>query len=196
LWVAVVEPEQPWLIVGLGNPGPDYAGNRHNVGFMVVDVLAARGGGRFTSHKSRAAVVEHRIGAHRVVLAKPATYMNESGGPVAGLRAFYRVPVEQVIVVHDELDLDFGVLRIKRGGGDNGHNGLRSITKSLASKEYLRVRFGIGRPPGRQDAASFVLRDFSTSDRKELNVHLEKAADAVVDLVERGLATAQAAFNS
>ncbi|MCW2672940.1 MAG: peptidyl-tRNA hydrolase, partial [Frankiales bacterium] len=151
-----------WLVVGLGNPGPSYAGNRHNVGFMVLDLLAERMGGRFKAHKGRADTVEGRLAGQRVVLAKPKCYMNESGGPVASLRDFFKVPVERIVVVHDELDIPFGTLRLKAGGGDNGHNGLRSVTKSLGSREYLRVRFGVGRPPGRQDPADFVLKDFTS----------------------------------
>ncbi|HEY6746379.1 MAG TPA: aminoacyl-tRNA hydrolase, partial [Mycobacteriales bacterium] len=158
---------EPFLVVGLGNPGPAYRGNRHNAGFLVLDLLAGRVGGRFKAHKGRADVVEARLGplpAPRVVLAKPKAYMNESGGPVASLRDFYKVAPEQLVVVHDELDLPYGALRLKRGGGDNGHNGLRSITKSLGTREYLRVRFGIGRPPGRMDPADYVLRDFSAAE--------------------------------
>src|SRR6478752_1352250 len=149
----------PWLIVGLGNPGPEYAGNRHNIGFMVADLLAERISGRFKAHKSRAQVVEGRIGGQRDVLAKPMTFMNLSGGPVTALRDFYKVPVGNIIAVHDELDIDYATLRLKKGGGDNGHNGLKSITKSLGP-DYLRVRCGIGRPPGRMDVAAFVLKDF------------------------------------
>jgi PTH1 family peptidyl-tRNA hydrolase len=188
----------PHLVVGLGNPGPAYRGNRHNVGVMVLDLLAERIGGRFSKHKARADVVEGRLGpppAPRVVLAEPRTYMNESGGPVAGLCAFYKIPVEQLVVVHDELDLPYGSLRLKRGGGDNGHNGLRSITRSLGSREYLRVRFGIGRPPGRTDPADFVLRDFSAAERKDLPFHLDRTADAVETLLRDGLDAAQNAFN-
>jgi PTH1 family peptidyl-tRNA hydrolase len=187
-----------WLIVGLGNPGPDYAGNRHNAGFMILDVLAGRIGGRFKSHRARADVVEGRLGGPggtRVVLAKPRTFMNESGGPVAGLRDFFKVPAERLIVVHDELDIPYGTVRLKRGGGDNGHNGLRSITRSLGDKEYLRVRFGVGRPPGRMDAAAFVLRDFSAAERKELPLELERAADAVEMLVAQGLEASQNAIH-
>jgi PTH1 family peptidyl-tRNA hydrolase len=190
--------EQPFLVVGLGNPGPAYRGNRHNVGFMVADLLAERVGGRFSKHKARADVLEGRLGpppAPRVVLAEPRTYMNESGGPVAGLSAFYKIPVEQLVVVHDELDLPYGSLRLKRGGGDNGHNGLRSITRSLGSKEYLRVRFGIGRPPGRMDPADYVLRDFSAAERKDLDFHLDRAADAVETLVREGLESTQNRYN-
>jgi PTH1 family peptidyl-tRNA hydrolase len=188
----------PHLVVGLGNPGPAYRGNRHNVGFLVLDLLAERVGGRFSKHKARADVVEGRLGlppAPRVVLAEPRSHMNEAGGPVAGLCGFYKVPVEQLVVVHDELDLPYGTLRLKRGGGDNGHNGLRSITRSLGSREYLRVRFGIGRPPGRMDPADFVLRDFSAAERKELDYAVDRAADAVESLVLDGLDAAQNRFN-
>ena len=188
----------PHLVVGLGNPGPAYRGNRHNVGFMVLDLLAERVGGRFSKHKARADVVEGRLGpppAPRVVLAEPRSYMNESGGPVAGLCGFYKIPVERLVVVHDELDLPYGSLRLKLGGGDNGHNGLRSITRSLGSREYLRVRFGIGRPPGRMDPADYVLRDFSAAERKDLGFHLDRAADAVETLVRDGLDSAQNRYN-
>ena len=188
----------PFLVVGLGNPGPAYRGNRHNVGFMVLGVLAERVGGRFSKHKARADVLEGRFGpppAPRVVLAEPRSYMNESGGPVAGLCGFYKIPVERLIVVHDELDLPYGSLRLKRGGGDNGHNGLRSITRSLGSREYLRVRFGIGRPPGRMDPADYVLRDFSPAERKDLDYNVDRAADAVETLVRHGLEAAQNSYN-
>jgi len=192
-------PEDLHLVVGLGNPGPAYRGNRHNVGFLVLDLLAGRLGARFKAHKGRADVVEGRLGpppAPRVVLAKPKSYMNESGGPVAALRDFYKVPVERLVVVHDELDLPYGSLRVKRGGGDNGHNGLRSVTKSLGSRDYLRVRFGIGRPPGRIDPADYVLRDFSPAERKELDLEVDRAADAVESLLRDGLDATQARFNS
>ncbi|GAA4608677.1 aminoacyl-tRNA hydrolase [Actinoallomurus liliacearum] len=188
--------DAPWLVVGLGNPGPEYAGNRHNAGFMVLDVLAARMGGRFKAHKARAEVVEGRLAGLRVVLAKPRSYMNESGGPVKALRDFYKVPLERVVVVHDELDIPYGTLRLKRGGGDNGHNGLRSITKALGGRDYLRVRFGIGRPPGRMDAAVFVLRDFAAAERKELDLNTERAADATESLLTDGLDRAQNIFHT
>jgi PTH1 family peptidyl-tRNA hydrolase len=183
------------LVVGLGNPGPRYEGNRHNVGFLVLDELAARVGGRFKAHKAGAEVVEGRLGGHRVVLAKPRSFMNLSGGPVAGAAKFYKVPPASVVVVHDELDLPFATVRLKLGGGDNGHNGLRSITKSLGTKDYHRVRFGVDRPPGRMDPADYVLRDFSPVERKELAFELDRAADAVEALIAHGLEAAQNTFH-
>jgi peptidyl-tRNA hydrolase, PTH1 family len=194
----VSAPADVHLVVGLGNPGPAYRGNRHNVGFMVVEVLADRIGGRFKSHRSRADVVEGRLGpppGSRVVLAKPRSYMNDSGGPVAGLRDFYKVPTDRIVVVHDDLDLPFGVLRLRLDGGDGGHNGLRSITRSLGSRDYLRVRFGIGRPPGRMDPADYVLRDFSPAELKELDYSVDRAADTVETLVLDGLEATQNRFN-
>jgi PTH1 family peptidyl-tRNA hydrolase len=185
-----------WLIVGLGNPGPTYSGNRHNVGFMVLDELAQRVGGKFKAHKGRADVVEGRLAGEPVVLAKPKSYMNESGGPVAAVRSFFKVPIERLIVVHDELDIPYGTLRLKRGGGDNGHNGLRSLTRSLGSREYLRVRVGIGRPPGRQDPADFVLEDFRAAERKDLPFHVDRAADATEALITVGLEPAQNRFHA
>jgi PTH1 family peptidyl-tRNA hydrolase len=187
--------EAPWLVLGLGNPGAAYAGNRHNAGFLVLDVLADRVGGRFKAHKARADVVEARIAGHRAVLAKPRCYMNESGGPAAGLVKFFKVPLEQVVVIHDELDLDPGVIRVKLGGGDNGHNGLRSVRASLGSGQFNRVRLGIGRPPGRQDPADFVLRDYPAAARAEVGVQVERAADAVESLIGNGLAATQNQFN-
>jgi PTH1 family peptidyl-tRNA hydrolase len=191
----------PWLIVGLGNPGPEYAANRHNVGFMVADLLAERIGGSFKrAHKAQAQVIEGRIGApgpagRRVVLAKPMSYMNISGGPVTGLRDFYKVPTANIVAIHDELDIDYGTLRLKLGGGDNGHNGLKSMTKAMGP-DYHRVRFGIGRPPGRMQVADFVLKDFSAVERKELGFFVDRAADAVEALVTDGLVRAQGVYNS
>jgi peptidyl-tRNA hydrolase, PTH1 family len=190
-------PPGPALVVGLGNPGPAYAETRHNVGFAVVELLAARaGGGRFSKHRTNADVLEGRLGGHRVVLAKPRTYMNVSGGPVAGLLRYYSVPVENLVVVHDDLDLGFGVVRLKRGGGEGGHNGLRSITSSIGGRDYLRVRFGIGRPPGRQDPADYVLKRFSTAERKELELAVDLAADAAEALLADGLEPAQNRFHA
>ncbi|MDP9797865.1 PTH1 family peptidyl-tRNA hydrolase [Catenuloplanes nepalensis] len=186
--------DAPWLIVGLGNPGKEYAGNRHNVGFMVAELLAKRVGGKFGRHRRAVAdVAEGRlgIGGPRLVLARPLTYMNLSGGPAAALAQFYKIPVEHVIAVHDELDIPFGELRAKRGGGEGGHNGLRSMSKSLASKEYARVRFGVGRPPGRQDPADYVLSDFAGAERKELEFLIDRAADFTEMIVEKGLEPAQ-----
>ena len=188
----------PWLIVGLGNPGPSYAGHRHNVGAMVVAELAARAGASLRSHKARAVAAEVRIGTlpggapgPRAVIATPLSYMNESGGPVAGLMSFYKVPVENLIVIHDELDIPFADVRLKLGGGEGGHNGLRSITKSVGTRDYLRVRVGIGRPPGRMDAADYVLHDFSGSERSEVPLLISDAADALERLVAEGLLAAQ-----
>jgi PTH1 family peptidyl-tRNA hydrolase len=185
-----------WLVVGLGNPGPAYAGNRHNVGFMVVDLLAERMSGRFKAHRSRAEIVEGRLADRRVVLAKPRSYMNDSGGPVSALMDFFKVPLERFVVVHDELDLPYGGLRLKTGGGDNGHNGLKSLRRSLGSGEFHRVRFGIGRPPGRMDPAAFVLRDFGATERKDLALGVDRAADAVEALVTHGLERAQNDYNT
>jgi peptidyl-tRNA hydrolase, PTH1 family len=187
----------PALVVGLGNPGPEYEATRHNVGFRVVEHLAARaGGGRFSRHRSNADVLEGRLAGRRVVLAKPRTYMNLSGGPVAGLAQYFSVPVTDVVVLHDELDLDFGVVRLKRGGGEGGHNGLRSISRALGSKEYLRVRFGIGRPPGRQDPADYVLKRFSGAEVKELGFAVDLAADAAEALLGDTLEAAQNRFHA
>jgi PTH1 family peptidyl-tRNA hydrolase len=184
------------LLAGLGNPGPQYAGNRHNVGFMVLDELASRIGGKFKGHKSGAELLEGRLAGRRVILAKPRSFMNLSGGPVVGAARFYKIPADGVVVVHDELDLPFGALKLKLGGGDNGHNGLRSITKSLGTKDYYRVRFGVGRPPGRQDPADYVLKDFSTVERKELALEVDRCADAVEALINTGLGAAQNAFHA
>ncbi|MBF6178382.1 MULTISPECIES: aminoacyl-tRNA hydrolase [Nocardia] len=182
----------PALVVGLGNPGPEYERTRHNVGFLVADVLAGRVGGRFTVHKkSGADLLEARLDGRKVLIAKPRTFMNLSGRPVAALARFFSVPATEVIVVHDELDLPFGTVRLKRGGGEGGHNGLRSVSQSLTTKDYLRVRFGIGRPPGRQDPADFVLKPFSGPERKEVPVIVEQAADAVELLLRVGLEPAQ-----
>ena len=191
-----------WLVVGLGNPGPTYAGHRHNVGYLVVDELARRMGSPFRAHKSgRAEVVEGRLGtpgttSARVVLMKSRSYMNESGGPVKQLAGFYKVPPERIVAIHDELDIAFDTLRVKLGGGDNGHNGLKSMRSSLGTGDFYRVRVGIGRPPGRQDVADFVLSNYSTAERKVLPFQVDKAADAVESLVTEGLERTQQNFNS
>ena len=186
-----------WLIVGLGNPGAQYQGNRHNVGQMVLDELSGRVGAGFKSHKARAQVVEGRlgIGGPRVVLAKPMTYMNVSGGPVSALANFYGISADHVEAVHDEIDIPFNTVKLKLGGGEGGHNGLRDISKALATKDYLRVRVGVGRPPGRMDTADYVLRDFGTAELKELPFLLDEAADAVELLLQEGLTAAQQKFH-
>lgn len=188
----------PWLVVGLGNPGSRYAGNRHNIGAMTVQRMADDARSPLRAHKARAAATEIRLGTlpgglpgPKVVLAIPSSFMNESGGPVSGLMKFFKIPPERLIVIHDELDIDFGLVRLKQGGGEGGHNGLRSISKSLGTKDYMRVRLGIGRPPGRMDVADFVLKDFSPSERKELDFLVPAGADAVEALVHRGLTDAQ-----
>jgi len=190
-----------WLVVGLGNPGPRYAGNRHNVGAMVVDELARRSGSTLRSHKARAVVAQTRLGAagpenRSVVLAVPSAFMNESGGPVAALVRFFSVPAERLVVVHDELDIPSGEVRLKLGGGEGGHNGLRSISSAVGTKDYHRVRVGIGRPPGRMDAADYVLRDFGPVERKELPFVLGDAADAVELLLAEGLLAAQQRYHA
>jgi PTH1 family peptidyl-tRNA hydrolase len=189
-----------WLIVGLGNPGREYEHNRHNVGFMVADLLAARMGVRFSRHRRAVAeVAQARLGvgadAPQLVLAKPLTYMNLAGGAVAPLCQFYKIEPAAVVAVHDELDLPYGVVRAKCGGGEGGHNGLRSMSRSLGTKDYLRVRIGISRPPGRQDPADYVLSNFSTAERKELDFLVDRAADIVESLVVQGLEPTQNAFH-
>ncbi len=184
------------LVVGLGNPGPEYAETRHNVGARVAELLADRVGGRFSRHKAQADVLEGRLAGRPVVLARPRTYMNVTGGPVAGLLRYYSVDPADLVVVHDDLDLPFGVVRLKRGGGEGGHNGLRSISASIGTKDYLRVRFGIGRPPGRQDPADFVLKRFSATERKEVEFAVDLAADAVEALLLDGLEPAQNRFHA
>lgn len=192
----------PWLVVGLGNPGPGYAGNRHNAGAMVLDSLATELRERFGRHRSGAEVAEVRLPptggrpGPRLVLAKPTSYMNVSGGQVSGLAKFFRIPPDHLLVVHDELDIPFGELRLKRGGGEGGHNGLRSITQSTGTKDYCRLRFGIGRPPGRMDAADYVLKDFSGAERKELPLLLGEAAEAVKDVAVLGWDRAQARLHT
>ncbi len=186
-----------WLIVGLGNPGPTYAATRHNVGYHVTDELAARMGGQFSSLKAaRADVVSGQLVGQRVVLGRSRAYMNESGGAVSALLKYYGVEAENLIVIHDELDLPLGSLRCKLGGGDNGHNGLKSIRKSIDTGDFLRVRFGIGRPVGRQEVHDFVLKPFTATERVEAQIVVQEAADAVESLLEVGLVKTQSTFNS
>lgn len=193
------EPWDGWVVAGLGNPGPAYAGTRHNIGYLVVDELADRMRASLRAHKSgRALVAEGRLGTPpgvRTVLMRGRGYMNESGGPVSTVVGYYHCPPGQLVVIHDELDIPYGDLRVKLGGGDNGHNGLRSIRQSLGTGDFCRVRFGIGRPPGRQDPADFVLSRFSSTEGKELDLHVQRAADCVEALVLEGLTSAQNRFN-
>ncbi|MCS6564433.1 aminoacyl-tRNA hydrolase [Curtobacterium flaccumfaciens pv. flaccumfaciens] len=181
------------VVVGLGNPGPDYAGNRHNVGQMVLDELASRMGATFKKHKTPNQVAEGRLvpGGTRLVLAKPGSFMNTSGGPVSSVLGFYSATPADLVVVHDELDLPFDTVRLKGSGGHGGHNGLRDIIKATGTNEFMRVRVGIGRPPGRQDPADYVLRDFSAVEKKTLPILLADAADAVEAIAEVGLLAAQ-----
>ncbi|KAA1400365.1 aminoacyl-tRNA hydrolase [Aeromicrobium ginsengisoli] len=185
-----------WLVVGLGNPGPTYASTRHNVGYLVTAVLAARTGGSWKKHKSgRADVIEGRLAGERAILGRCRSYMNESGGPVSTLAKFYDVEPDHLVVIHDELDIDYGMLRVKLGGGDNGHNGLKSIRQSLGTGDFYRVRVGIGRPPGQQSVHDFVLKPYSSAERKDLPTYVEEAADAVESLMTQGLELTQSAFN-
>jgi PTH1 family peptidyl-tRNA hydrolase len=188
-----------WLVVGLGNPGPSYAATRHNFGYLVADELAERMSGSWKTHKSgRALAVEGRLGGmpgHRVVIGRARSYMNESGGPVSALLKFYKAEPDRLIVVHDEIDIPYGELRIKLGGGDNGHNGLRSIRKSIGTGDFYRVRAGIGRPHGHSETSDFVLGNFGSTERRELDLHVNRAADAVESLITDGLERTQNLFN-
>ncbi len=193
---AITDPDgpdtRPLVIAGLGNPGPEYERTRHNIGSLVADVLADRMSARFTVHKrSGAQIAQGRLAGRPVTVVKPRAFMNVSGRQVAAAAKFFSVPADRVLVVHDELDLDFGTVRVKSGGGEGGHNGLRSVSSSLGTRDYLRVRAGIGRPPGRMDPASYVLKPFSAAERKELGVFCEEAADAAELVAERGLGFAQ-----
>jgi peptidyl-tRNA hydrolase, PTH1 family len=186
-----------WIVVGLANPGDRYAGTRHNIGGEVVSCLAGRLGTQMSANKRvRCAIGEARDGDARLVLARPLEYMNKSGGPVQQAAAWYKTPVEQIIVVHDDLDLDVGVIRLKQGGGPGGHNGLRDIDQRLGTREYLRVRVGIGRPPGRMDPRDHVLSRFKRDERTEMDVTVEEAADAALMIVHDGLEPAQNRYHS
>jgi peptidyl-tRNA hydrolase, PTH1 family len=190
--------ENTWLVVGLGNPGAQYAGNRHNVGQMVADELAARLGAAFKSHKTPSRVAEGflRPGGPKLVIAKPNGYMNTSGGPVSALLKYYSLPVDRLVLLHDELDIPFDTVRLKQGGGHGGHNGVRDVSKATDNGDFIRVRVGVGRPPGRQDSADFVLKDFSGTERQSLPNLVSDAADAVEAIVEHGLVAAQQRFHS
>ncbi|NDF10699.1 MAG: aminoacyl-tRNA hydrolase [Actinobacteria bacterium] len=189
-----------WLVVGLGNPGTEYESTRHNVGAMVVVKIATSAGVKFSSHKSQSQIAEIKRGVGvdvpTLLLARPHSYMNESGGAVAGLSQYFDIPAERVIALHDELDIPFSAIRVKFGGGDNGHNGLKSITQSLGTANYYRIRLGIGRPPGQQDPGDFVLKQFSSTEKKELDLFLARAEDAIDSLISKGLERTQQDFNS
>jgi PTH1 family peptidyl-tRNA hydrolase len=189
-----------WLVVGLGNPGDQYAATRHNVGQMVIDQLVKRHSVKLASHKSRTHIAAYKLGvgidAHQIILAKSQSYMNETGGPIKALANFYSVGPEKIIVLHDELDIGFAAIRTKLGGGDNGHNGLKSMTSAFNTPDYYRVRLGIGRPMGQQDPADFVLKQFSKEEKKDLDEFIERGADVVEFLIEKGLELTQGKFNS
>jgi len=189
-----------WLLAGLGNPGSEYANTRHNVGFWLAEAGVRACGGSLSRHKrAQALVCETRIGGlpgERIVVIEPLSFMNASGGPVKALLDFYSVPVSNLIVAHDELDIPLGSIRVKSGGGDNGHNGLRSIRSALGTGDFLRIRLGIGRPPGRQDPADFVLKPFTADQRSEAQTMVERSVGAVEMLVAQGLAATQNVYNS
>jgi PTH1 family peptidyl-tRNA hydrolase len=189
-----------WLVVGLGNPGDQYAATRHNIGQMVIDELARRHSVKFSSHKSRTDIAAFKLGvgidAHSVIIGKSKSYMNETGGPVKALANFYSVEPEKIIVLHDELDIPFAAIRTKLAGGDNGHNGLKSMTSSFGTPNYYRIRLGIGRPMGQQDPADFVLKAFSKVEQKDLAEFIDRGADVVESLIAKGLEATQSAFNS
>jgi PTH1 family peptidyl-tRNA hydrolase len=189
-----------WLVAGLGNPGDQYAATRHNVGQMVIDQLVKRHSIRLASHKSRTHIAAYKLGvgidAHQIILAKSHSYMNETGGPIKALANFYSVEPENIIALHDELDIGYSVIRTKLGGGDNGHNGLKSMTSAFDTPDYYRVRLGIGRPMGQQDPADFVLKQFSKEEKKDLDEFIERGADVVEFLIEKGLELTQGKFNS
>jgi PTH1 family peptidyl-tRNA hydrolase len=189
-----------WLVVGLGNPGDQYAATRHNIGQMVIDELARRHSVKFSSHKSRTDIAAFKLGlgvdAHSVIIGKSKSYMNETGGPVKALANFYSVEPAKIIALHDELDIPFAAIRTKFAGGDNGHNGLKSMTSAFGAPDYYRVRLGIGRPMGQQDPADFVLKAFSKVEQKDLSEFIVRGADVVESLITKGLEVTQSTFNS
>ena len=189
-----------WLVVGLGNPGEKYAATRHNIGQMVIDELARRHSVKFSSHKSRTDIAAFKLGlgvdAHSVIIGKSKSYMNETGGPVKALANFYSVEPAKIIALHDELDIPFAAIRTKFAGGDNGHNGLKSMTSAFGGPDYYRVRLGIGRPMGQQDPADFVLKAFSKVEQKDLSEFIVRGADVVESLITKGLEVTQSTFNS
>ncbi|CAB4340801.1 MAG: aminoacyl-tRNA hydrolase [Actinobacteria bacterium] len=189
-----------WLVVGLGNPGDKYAATRHNVGQMVIDELVRRHNVKLSSHKSRTHIAAFKLGvgvdAHPVIVAKSQSFMNETGGPIKALANFYSVEPQKIIALHDELDIPFAAIRTKIAGGDNGHNGLKSMTSAFGTAEYYRVRLGIGRPMGEQDPGDFVLKAFSKVEQKDLSEFIVRGADVVESLINEGLERTQTRYNS
>ena len=189
-----------WLVVGLGNPGDKYAATRHNVGQMVIDELVSRHNVKLSSHKSRTHIAAFKLGvgvdAHPVIVAKSHSFMNETGGPIKALAHFYSVEPQKIIALHDELDIPFAAIRTKIAGGDNGHNGLKSMTSAFGTAEYYRVRLGIGRPMGEQDPGDFVLKAFSKVEQKDLGEFIVRGADVVESLINEGLERTQTRYNS
>ena len=193
----------PWLVVGLGNPGAQYASTRHNVGYLTLDVLASRGGATLTSHRSRTHTADVRLGigpggvpGPRVILARSDSYMNTSGGPISALASFHKIEPSRILVIHDDMDLPANTLRLKVGGGEGGHNGLKSLTQHLHTRDYARLRIGVGRPPGRMDPADYVLAPVPAKERPDWDVTFEQAADVVEDIVTKGFAPTQMALHT
>jgi PTH1 family peptidyl-tRNA hydrolase len=187
--------ENTFLIVGLGNPGREYKDNRHSVGFMLVDRLTVRLNVRMSRLQAKALVATSTYEGQKLILAKPQTYMNLSGQSIQGLAHFYKIPLENMLVAHDDLDLPFGTIRIRPGGGPGGQKGVASTIERLGSKDFPRLRIGIGRPPGRMDPAAYVLQDFPKADQLLLSEILDRAADAVMTFVTEGLNPAMNKFN-
>lgn len=186
-----------WLVVGLGNPGPTYALTRHNIGARVIEELARRNNDKLSKHsRALAQVSEFRMGENKIIAAQPLSYMNESGGPTKALAQFYKVEPTHIIVLHDELDIAMGTIRAKLGGGDNGHNGLKSLRSAFGTGDFFRIRLGIGRPPGQQDPSDFVLKNFGSSEKTEVEFLIDSGADAVETLISSGLIETQQKFNS
>ncbi len=187
--------DETFLLIGLGNPGREYRDNRHNIGFMVIDRLAVRLDARGMKLQSKAIVITGNHAGHKLLLAKPQTYMNLSGTAVQGLAHFYKLPLENLLVAHDDLDLPFGTIRLRPGGGPGGQKGVASAIERLGTKDFARLRIGIGRPPGRMDPANYVLQDFSRDEMKALSEILDRAADAALTFVAEGLDMAMNKFN-
>ena len=186
---------ETYLIVGLGNPGREYRQNRHNIGFMLIDRLAIRLNARMSRLQSKALIASTRYGDAKIILAKPQTFMNLSGQAIQGLLRFYKLPFENLIVAHDDLDLPFETIRLRPGGGAGGQKGIKSTIQHLGTNDFPRLRLGIGRPPGRMDAAAYVLQDFAKGDEQFLSETLDRAADAVFDFIDEGLDAAMNKYN-